>query len=261
MKIGALSLFLTASVILVADIAAAAPQVARNSSQVPVEGRTPLADGLVGVGLAPTTWGFVSSYSGSLYGTGYYPFRVDLTYAGSNSIYGYDFQYSSVGFVNEIRAIYAFDVSSLSAAANGAPIWSAFMFDTRERPADGTAGLSAFAQMRLESTGGTHTLFGLSLFQNYGGAANLDIYDAEDFENAAPFDNPELAFIGTNPLIGTAPIAEGVVVPINFDVTDAVNADLGGGSPSPLEIPTAGTVGLIGLALLLAAVGALLLRR
>lgn len=184
----------------------------------------PLARAATGGGLAPTTWGFVSSYSGALYGTGYYPFQVDLTYAGTNSIYGYTYNYPSAGFVNEIRAIYAFDVSSLAGLPS--PVWSSFMFDTRETPAVGFDGLSAFAEVALATSGATHSLQGSALFQG-NGAANLDIYDAEDFENAAPFDNPELAFSGTgNTLIGTEPVTTNAVVPIDFDVSTAVEADL-----------------------------------
>ncbi len=207
--------------------------------------------GTRGGGLAPTTWGFVSSYSGSLYGTGYYPFRVDLTYAGTNSLYGYTFNYPSNGFVNEIKAIYAFDISALAGVPG--PVWSSFMFDTRERPAAGGSGLSAFAFINLESDGNSHTLTGLSLFQG-NGASHLDIYNAEDFENAAPFDHPELAFSGNNPLLGTVAVTTNTTVPINFDVTSAVVGDF------PVQIPTLGTFGLIALIMVCAGAGLFVIR-
>ncbi len=205
-----------------------------------------------GGGLAPTTWGFVSKYSGTLYGSGYYPFRVDLTYAGNNSIYGYTFNYPSNGFVNEIRAIYAFDISALAGVPG--PVWSSFMFDTRQRPAAGSSGLSVFGGMNLESDGTTHTLTGLSLFQG-NGATQLDIFNAEDFENIAPFDNPELAFTGNNPLLGTVAVTTNTVVPINFNVTSAVFNDF------PVQVPTLGTMGLIALVLATAGVGFFVIRK
>lgn len=205
-----------------------------------------------GGGLAPTTWGFVSKYSGTLYGSGYYPFRVDLTYAGTNSIYGYTFNYPTFGFVNEIKAIYAFDISALAGVPG--PVWSSFMFDTRQRPAAGGSGLSAFAGMNLESSGNTHTLTGNALFQG-NNATQLDIFNAEDFENAAPFDNPELAFTGNNPLLGTVAVSTNTVVPINFDVTSAVINDF------PVQVPTLGTMGLIALILVTAGVGFFVIRK
>lgn len=207
-------------------------------------------------GLAPTTWGFTSHYSGSAYGTGYYPFRVDLTYGGVNSIYGYTFNYPSSGFVNDVRAIYAFDVSSLRGWPS--PIWSSFMFDTRERPSAGSSGLSAFADVQLNVNGSSKRLTGLSLFQG-GYAQNLDIFNAEDFENATPFANPELAFSGNNPLLGTVPVTSGTPVPIDFDVSAAVDADLGFFGET--VVPALGTWGLAGFAVLLLAAGVFLVRR
>ena len=109
------------------------------------------------------------------------------------------------------------------------------------------------------SAGGVHRLEGFGLFQG-NGATNLDIYDAEDFENAAPFDNPELAFTGNNPLIGTFPVTTNTIVPIDFDVSDAVRGDLPP-QPNPLEVPTLGAGSLAVLALLLAGLGAAILRR
>lgn len=239
-----------------AAVAAPAPTFSRNSG--PGRGDAQhlvAAPATAGGGLAPTTWGFASHYSGSLYGTGYYPFRVDLTYGGTNSIYGYTFNYPGNGFVNEIRAIYAFDVSGL--AGGPTPVWSSFMFDTRERPAAGSSGLSVFAQINLVSSGNSHSLQGLALFQG-NGATNLDVYDAEDFENAAPFDHPELAFSGNNPLITTAAVTTNTPVTLDIDVSAAVNNDLG---PGPAEIPALDFAGLAVLALLLAGVGAMMLRR
>lgn len=206
-------------------------------------------------GLAPTTWGFVSAYSGSLYGTGYYPFRVDATYSGANSIYGYTFNYPASGFQNEIRAVYAFDLASI--VGRPGPIWSSFMFDVRERPASGSSGLAAFANMQLNVGPGSTRLTGLSLFQG-GYATNLDVFDAEDFENAAPFDNPDLAFTGNNPQLGTIPVTSETVIPIDFDVTSAVSADLG---LFESVVPAAGKWGLAGFAGLLLAAGLFLVRR
>jgi hypothetical protein len=241
------------------------PLFPRNNS--PLEGKRPplvtQVDQPNGTGLAPTTWGFASSYSGSLYGTGYYAFKVDATFSFINSMYGYTYSYPSNGFVNDIKAIYAFDVSGLDGQPS--PVWSSFMFDTRERPAPGAfKGMSSFAFIELESDGGAHRLTGSLLFTN-NNAVNLDIYDAEDFENAAPFDHPELAFSGTgNTLIGTFPVTTDKIMPLDFDVTDAVNADLGPGGPTGppvVEVPTLGDWGLLALSGLLAVAGALLLRR
>lgn len=206
-----------------------------------------------GGGVAPTTWGFVSKYAGSLYGTGYYAFRVGSTYQGTNSIFGYDFFYPSAGFTNDIRAVYAFDVSSLGGVAG--PIWSSFMFDVRETPNAGTVGATAFALVNLVSDGTTHTLQGLSLFQN-NNAANLDIYDAEDFENADPFAHPEAGWSANNALLGTLPISTGTVLPLSMNVTSAVNFDI-----NPASIPTLGEYGLAAFILLLVGAGVVMIRR
>jgi hypothetical protein len=247
-----------------AAVAASAedPRFSRNKN-LGKGNRPPLVTQPTGTGLAPTTWGFASHYSGSLYGTGYYAFKVDATFSGVNSMYGYTYSYPSAGFVNDIKAIYAFDVAGLDGQPS--PVWSAFMFDTRERPPAGNDGISSFANIQLESGGGTHRLIGSLLFIGNGGT-NLDIFDAEDFENATPFDNPELAFSGVNnSLIGTFPIVTDLIFPLDFDVTDAVNADLGitGGPTGPpvVEVPTLGEWGLLALSGLLAVAGALLLRR
>jgi hypothetical protein len=213
----------------------------------------PISPSTRGGGLAPSTWGFAAHYYGSLYGTGYYPFRTNQTYAGSNSIYGYTFEYGSIGFTNDIRAIYAFDISGL--VGEPSPLWSSFMFDTRERPAAGASGSSAWAFINLTTDGSNYALEGLQLFQN-NNAANLDIYDAEDFENDDPFANPELAFSGNNPLIGSVSVSTGTVLPLNFDVTAAVRGDGGGGG-----VPTLGEYGLIAFIALLAAVGVMFIRR
>lgn len=239
------------SQVLMADVTGAR---LRNRAANPDSARTPIAD-TVGTGLAPTTWGFTSFYSGSLYGTGYYPFRVDGTFAGINSIYGYTYNYPSLGFVNEIRAIYVFDVSGLDGQPS--PVWSGFMFDTREAPAAGVRGLSSFAGMEIVSAGGVHTLQGSSLFLD-NNAANLDVYNAEDFENAAPFDNPELAYSGDNPLIGTLPVSTNVIAPLAIDVTEAVNDDLGAVA---IPVPTLGEWGLGLFALTVAGLGVALARR
>ena len=221
----------------------------------PAATRPNLGKSTAAAGLAPTTWGFVSSYSGSLYGTGYYAFRIDQTYSGANSIYGYTFNYPSAGFQNEIKSIYAFDLSSITGSAS--PVWSSFMFDVRERPAAGASGLSAFAQMQLNVNSGSARLTGLSLFQG-GYATNLDVFNAEDFENAAPFANPDLAFVGTNPIIGTIPVSSNTVIPIDFDVTAAVAADIG---LAESVVPALGTLGLAGLAALILATGVFFVRR
>lgn len=240
-----------------AAFAAPAPHFARNAASGQ-SGRVHVASAAAGTGLAPTTWGFAARYSGTLYGTGYYPFQVDQTYSGTNSAYGYTYSYPSFGFVNDIRAIYAFDISAI--AGQTPPVWSSFMFDTRERPAAGSEGASAFGAINLVSSGNTHTLQGFAFFLG-NGAANLDVYDAEDFENDAPFDNPELAFLGNNPLIGTIPVSTDAVIPISIDVSAAVIADIGAPLPSVVEVPTLGAVGLAALVLLLAATGAVILRR
>lgn len=238
------------------------PRFPRNNS--PGKGtRPPLVTQPTGTGLAPTTWGFASSYSGTLYGTGYYAFKVNATFGGLNSMSGYTYSYPSIGFVNDIKAIYAFDVAGLDGQPS--PVWSSFMFDTRERPAAGAVqGLSSFANIQLESSGGTHRLVGSLLFLD-NNAVNLDIFDAEDFENTMPFDHPELAFSGlNNSLIGTFPVVTDLIMPLNFDVTAAVNADLGPGGPTGppvVEVPTLGEWGLLALSGLLAVAGALLLRR
>lgn len=238
--------------------AEAAPRFARNlhagDRHFPRIGRP---DSPEGSGLAPTTWGFASHYSGSLYGTGYYPFKVDYTYNGTNSMYGNTYSYPSNGFVNDIRAIYAFDVSSL--AGDPPPVWSSFMFDTREQPATGSSGSSGFFQIQLVSSGNSHSLQGQALFLG-NGATNLDVYDAEDFENGTPFDNPELAFSGNNPLITTATVSTGQVLPLNIDVSNAVEADLGPQVPI-VEVPALDSTGLGLLGLMLGAAGTLLLRR
>lgn len=245
-----------AVLILAAQGASAAPGRPFLRNHAPGRGTWhPIAHAGDGAGLAPTTWGFVSHYSGALYGTGYYPFKVDYSYAGTNSMYGNTYNYPTYGFVNEIRAIYAFDVSAL--AGKPSPVWSAFMLDTRERPAAGNDASSGFAEINLVSNGNTHTLEGLALFFD-NGATHLDVYDAEDFENSAPFDHPERAFDGNETLIGTIPVSTNVILPISLDVSAAVINDLG---LSVIEIPTLNLAGLAALALLLASGGALLLRR
>ena len=253
----------SALVLVAAGATAEEPRFRRNN--VPGPGTRPhlVSSPVAGTGLAPTTWGFASHYSGSLYGTGYYAFKVDASFSGVNSMYGYTYSYPSNGFVNEIRAIYAFDVAGLDGQPS--PVWSAFMFDTRERPADGGDGLSSFAGIELVSAGGSHELQGSLLFLG-NNAQNLDIYDAEDFENAAPFDHPELAFSGAGQtLIGTYPVVTDLIMPLVFDVTAAVNDDLGivGPAPGPpvVEVPVLSGWGICVLALLLAGGGAILLRR
>ncbi len=81
----------------------------------------------------------------------------------------------------------------------------------------------------------------------------------------APFDHPELAFIGTNnTLIGAHPVNPSSSNFIDFDVTDAVLNDLAavvGGGPPLVEVPALDTLGLAALALFLALAGAFLLRR
>lgn len=239
------------------EVLAAGPPFLRNTTPRPFT--SPITSTTAG-GLAPTTWGFASSYQGTAYGTGYYAFRVDHTNSGDNLLYGYTYNVPP-GLINDIRAIYAFDVAGLDGQPS--PVWSAFMFDVRESPTAPGVGQSVFAEIALASSGGVHRLTGLSSFDLVN-AANLDIYDAEDFENVDPFANPELAFSGTGQtLIGTQAITGGkVTVPIDFVVTDAVNNDLGisGGTPV-VEVPVLGLPGITALALLLGLAGALLLRR
>jgi hypothetical protein len=213
-----------------------------------------------GTGLAPTTWGFASKYSGTLYGSGYYAFRIDLTYAGVNSDYGYTFNYPSAGFTNDIRALYLFDVSGL--AGQPGPLWSAFMFDVRQAPPAGGEGLIVLGDVSLNQAGANYSLQGLSLQQVVGGATrNVDVYDAEDLENANPFNTPELAFTGTNNvLIGSFSAASGAVTPFNIDVTNAVNLDA---PPAqlPVAAPALSTTGIATFALLLMASGLMVMRR
>lgn len=262
MRNAARALAVSALVLVAAGASAEEPRFRRNDTPGPGTRPHLVRSPVAGTGLAPTTWGFASSYSGSLYGTGYYAFKVNATFSGINSMYGYTYSYPSNGFVNDIRAVYAFDVAGLDGQPS--PVWSAFMFDTRERPPVGTDGISSFASIELVSAGGSHHLQGSLLFVGNDGT-NLDIYDAEDFENAAPFDNPELAFSGANnSLIGTFPIVTDLIFPLDFDVTAAVNADLGitgPVGPPVVEVPTLGEWGLAALALWIAGAGALLLRR
>ncbi|MEZ5456610.1 MAG: hypothetical protein R3F04_10960 [Lysobacteraceae bacterium] len=225
-----------------------------------------------GTGLAPTTWGYVSSYSGSLYGTGYYAFRVDNTYNGNNSIYGYTFQYPSIGFVNDIRAVYVFDISGL--LGEPSPLWSAFMFDARETPPDGSSTLMALADVQINQSGTDYTLDGLSLRQSNGGdvipegTAIVDVYDAEDFEDTADFSTPEDGFSGaSNTLIANFSSPFGTVTPFSINITGAIDADApaGNGLPPPLAqpdvIPAAGSLGKGLIALVLLLTGAWMIRR
>ncbi len=263
MSKAARSLAVAALALVCLEASAAGPPFARNTGAHPAHSPIVQGQNVAGGGLGPTTWGFAANYSGTLYGTGYYAFQVNRTYSGSNSIFGYTYSYPTFGFVNDVRAIYAFDVSSLGGLPS--PVWSSFLFDTRERPSPGSEGVSVFAAIQLASTGGTHHLQGLSLFQG-NNAANLDIYDAEDFENAAPFDNPELAFSGSGQtLIGSVSVSpSGAPIPIDFDVTAAVLNDLGPGGPTGppvVEVPALDTLGLAALALLLGLAGAVFLRR
>ncbi|MCC6506300.1 MAG: hypothetical protein IT475_12740, partial [Aquimonas sp.] len=226
-----------------------------------------------GAGLAPTTWGFVSNYTGTLYGTGYYAFRVDRTYGGTNSIYGYTFQYPSNGFVNDIRAVYVFDISGL--LGEPSPLWSAFMFDARETPPDGGQGLMVLAQVRISQAGTDYTLDGVSLRQSSGGGnttegmtAIVDVYDAEDFEDTANFSNPEDGFTGpNNALIANFSSPFNTATPFSIPITSAIDADApaGNGLPPPLVqpdvIPAAGSLGKGLIALVLLLTGVWMLRR
>lgn len=241
---------------------APAPADARLPESAPDRNRTSastshrLANRPRGTGLAPTTWGFASKYSGTLYGSGYYPFRVDLTYAGVNSIYGYTFNYPSAGFTNDIRAVYLFDISGLVGQAS--PLWSAYMFDLRERPAAGASGLIAFADVNLQRAGSSYSLNGLALAQG-GYSQTVDVYDAEDLENPTPFANAALAFTGSrNTVTGNFALPNNVVTTINVDVTAAVNLD----APAAVAVPapTLGKLGTAAIALVLVASGLLALR-
>jgi hypothetical protein len=209
-----------------------------------------------GTGLAPTTWGFTSQYSGTLYGTGYYPFRVGLTYGGTNSMYGYTFNYASAGFVNEIRAVYVFDISGLTGQPS--PLWSAFMLDRRQGPAAGDSGLLVLATVNLAGGAGSYALEGQALGQG-AGATDVDVYDAEDFENAAPFDTPEAAYSGNNTLIGSFALPDATVTPFSVNVSAAIAGD------APLvpemPVPALGSKATAAIALLLVLGGWVALRR
>lgn len=208
-----------------------------------------------GGGLAPTTWGFVSHYTGTLYGTGYYPFRVDLTYAGTNSIYGYTFNYGSMGFVNDIRAVYLFDISGL--IAQPGPIWSAYMLEARPTPAAGGSSLVVYSAVSMGSAGGVYTLDGTGLTVG-AGARDVDVYDAEDFENPTPFNTPEAGFAGTAALIGSFNMLDNTPTPFSVNISNAVAGD----GPTPnVPVPALGTLATSAIALLLVVGGVLVLRR
>jgi len=121
-------LFAALSIALPAFAVAALPEgVHRNKDASP--NRPQVFSGIQpnGSGLAPTSWGWASRYSGSEYGTGSYAFDENFTYNGYNSIGGYNNQYPSYGFVNEARGVYVFDISGL--VGEPSPLWSAFMLD------------------------------------------------------------------------------------------------------------------------------------
>ena len=212
-----------------------------------------------GTGLAPTTWGFAAKYSGTLYGSGYYPFDVDYTYGGANSVSGYSFNYPS--FMSDTRSVYLFDISGL--AGQPSPVWSAYMFDIRQPPTAGTAGTIAFAQLSLEQAGANYSLQGVAYQEDSGNARDVDVYDAEDFENATPFNTPEAAYTGNNTQIGTFALPDSTATPFNVDVTAAVGADGGGGQPlaPAMELPTLDPKALAAIALLLLGGGLLAIRR
>jgi hypothetical protein len=215
-----------------------------------------------GSGLAPTTWGFAAKYTGTLYGSGYYPFQVDSTYSGANSIGGYTFSYPSAGFVTDTRGVYLFDISSL--VGQPSPVWSAYMFDVRQQPAAASSGVIALGQVALGQSGSTYSLQGLSLQQGTGAARDFDVYDAEDFENATPFSTPEAAYTGNNTLIGSFSAPDATVTPFNIDVTNAVSNDAGpGGTPlaPAMELPALDSKALAAIALLLLGGGLLAMRR
>jgi hypothetical protein len=237
-----------------AELAAALPgdAPARNTQTAKTPQRIPQAPD--GGGLAPTTWGFVSHYTGTAYGTGYYPFRVDLTYGGTNSIYGYTFNYPSAGFVNDIRAVYLFDISSL--IAQPGPVWSAYMLEARQKPAAGNSSLVVYSGVSMESAGSVRTLEGTGLTQG-AGARDIDVYDAEDFENPDPFNTPEAGFAGTAALIGSFNMADNVATPFSVNISNAVAGD----TPSNIPVPALGTLATAAIALLLVLGGVLMLRR
>lgn len=252
------ALFLASSMLASTCVQAERPANHPPRNTQPADREHVLAGVPRGTGLAPTTWGFASQYSGSLYGSGYYAFRVDATFSGQNSVYGYTFSYPSIGFTNDIRAVYLFDVSGL--AGQPGPIWSAFMFNVRERPANGSVGLFALGAVDLAQTGSSFFLNGLTLTQG-GYAQNIDVFDAEDMENAAPFDNPQLAFSGpNNSLITSFAMTDNVVVPFSLNVTAAVNLDAAPPAPS-VPVPTIGAWGTGAFGLLMLVSGLLVVRR
>jgi len=199
-----------------------------------------------GGGLAPTSWGWASRYSGSQYGTGSYAFDENFTYNGYNSIGGYNFQYPSNGFANEARGVYVFDISGL--VGEPSPLWSAFMLDVHNAPPDGTAQFQALWDLSINQSGNNYTLDGNAYVSTGGGDSIngfgpyvMDVYDAEDFETPAVVTDATagLAFTPANQFIANFNVPDAVPTPFSVDISAAVNADApsGGGLPDPLPQP------------------------
>ena len=219
-----------------------------------------------GGGLAPTSWGWASQYSGSAYGTGSYAFDENFTYNGYNSIGGYNNQFPSSGFVNEARGVYVFDISGL--VGEPSPLWSAFMLDVHSAPPDGTQQFQALWDLSINQSAGNYTLDGNAFVSAGGGdtvngqvAHVIDVYNAEDFETGGVLDDTTagLAFTPANQFIANFSAPDGTPTPFSINITAAVNADAptGGGLPDPLPqpdvIPTLDVLGkaLAALALVL----------
>jgi len=126
--------------------------------------------------LAPTTWGFFAHYYSTYFGSGSYTFRVDNTYAGVNSIFGYQSNFYYSWRSNVITALYVFDLS-------------------------GVVDPFTSAAFTMQATSARN-------------AMTLSFFDAEDFglENATPWADPSLVFGPLPAAIGTANLTGGGAV-------------------------------------------------
>lgn len=201
-----------------------------------------------GGGLAPTSWGWASAYSGTAYGTGSYAFDENFTYNGYNSIGGYNNQLPSSGFVNEARGVYVFDISGL--VGEPSPLWSAFMLDVRAAPPDGTSQFQALWNLSINQSGNNYTLDGNAYVADGGGGDSvngqvahiIDVYDAEDFETLGVVTDATagLAFTPANQLIANFSAPDSTATPFSINITAAVDVDAptGGGFPDPVPQPS-----------------------
>lgn len=151
--------------------------------------------------LAPTTWGFFGQYT-SYSVTGSYTFRVSSTSGGVNYIRGGEWNQTSYwpSFVNQERALYVFDLS--------------------------TVGAIVSARFTMQATSENSPL-------------TLTFFDAEDFglENAAPWAIPTTAFNPGPTAIGTAALSGGLVTDnVSVDVSPAATADVGGYSGFLIDV-------------------------